>query len=229
MDFLKDRRVIALGGASLALAAGLVIAWLLFSHGQKPAGPPPASQGGLTIVSGRPDDAKLDPKRPLRCFVGGQFVGELPLAVCAQRNGVTTGALDVGLDQAGALAATNGTGSTLTPLTQQPALSQPLTEPASAGQGGDAQSPQLQANAAAGQACWRFGGAGWRQLPAPMGLQQCIQAVFAGRCPSSDDADYGRWGDQTLKLAAGRLEISPNNRDFTTVVDRWPACELQPG
>jgi hypothetical protein len=62
-----------------------------------------------------------------------------------------------------------------------------------------------------------------------MGLQQCVQALFAGRCPSSDDADYGRWGDQTLKLAAGRLQISPNNRDFTTLVDPWPACELQPG
>ena len=228
MDFLKDRRFIALGGAGLALGAGLVIAWVVFSHGQKPA-PSPAPQGGLTVVSGRADDAKLDPARPLRCFVGGQFVGELPLAVCAQRNGVATGALDVGLDQAGALAATTGANATLTPLTQQPAVSQPLTAPPSAGQGGDAQSPQLQANAAAGQACWRFGGAGWRQLPAPLGLQQCIQAVFAGRCPSSDDADYGRWGDQTLKLAAGRLEISPNNRDFTTLVDPWPACELQPG
>ena len=228
MDFLKDRRVIALGGAGLALAAGLVVAWLVFSRSQKPAQPPPASQGGLTVVSGRDDDAKLDPKRPLRCFVGGQFVGELPLAVCAQRNGVATGALDVGLDQAGALAATNGANSMLTPLPQEPAQSQPTAEP-SPDQGVDAQSPQLQANAAAGQACWRFGGAGWRQLPAPMGLQQCVQAVFAGRCPSSDDADYGRWGDQTLKLAAGRLEISPNNRDFTILVDPWPACTLQPG
>ena len=229
MNFLRDRRVIAVGGASLALAAGLAIAWLVFSHGQKPTQPPPASQGGLTVVSGRDDDAKLDPKRPLRCFVGGQFVGELPLAVCAQRNGVATGALDVGLDQAGALAATTGANSTLTPLPQEPAQSQPLTEPPSPDQGADAQSPQPQANAAAGQACWRFGGAGWRQLPAPMGLQPCVQALFAGRCPSSDDADYGRWGDQTLKLAAGRLEISPNNRDFTNLVDPWPACELQPG
>ena len=118
MDFLKDRRVIAFGGAGLALVAGLAVAWFVFSRTQKPAQPPPASQGGLTVVSGRDDDVKLDPKRPLRCFVGGQFVGELPLAVCAQRNGVATGALDVGLDQAGALAASNGAGSTLTPLTQ---------------------------------------------------------------------------------------------------------------
>ena len=109
MEFLKDRRVIALVGAGVALVLGVAVAWAIFSHSRAPVGPPPASQGGLVVVSGRDDDAKLDPKRPLRCFVGGQFVGELPLAVCAQRNGVATGALDVGLDPSGALAAaTNG-------------------------------------------------------------------------------------------------------------------------
>jgi hypothetical protein len=229
MDFLKDRRVIAIGGAGLALVAGLVIAWFVFARSQKPAAPPPASQGGLTVVSGRDDDVKLDPKRPLRCFVGGQFVGELPLAVCAQRNGVATGALDVGLDQAGALAASNGAGSALTPLTQEPPQSLPTTEATPPDQGGDLAPPSLQANAAAGQSCWRFGGAGWRQLPTPLPLQQCVQAVFAGRCPSSDDAFYGRWGEQTLRLSDGRVEISPDNHDFTTLVDPWPPCQLEPG
>jgi hypothetical protein len=229
MDFLKDRRVIALGGAGLALLAGLAIAWFVFSRSQKPAGPPPASQGGLTVVSGRDDDVKLDPKRPLRCFVGGQFVGELPLAVCAQRNGVATGALDVGLDQAGALAASNGAGSTLTPLTQESPQSLPTTEATPPDQSSDLAPPPLQANAAAGQSCWRFGGAGWRQLPTPLPLQQCVQAVFAGRCPSSDDAFYGRWGEQTLRLSDGRVETSPDNHDFTPLVDPWPACQLEPG
>lgn len=230
MNFLTDRRVIAFGGAGVALAAGLVIAWFLFARSQKPAEAPPASQGGLTVVSGRADDAKLDPKRPLRCFVGGQFVGELPLAVCAQRNGVATGALDVGLDQAGALAATNGASSTLTPLTQQPPQSLPLTEPPATAPdlGGNAIAPLAQAGAG-GQPCWRFGGAGWRQLPAPLTQQQCVQALFAGRCPSSDDAFYGRWGDQTLRLAGGRVEISPNNSDFAPLVDPWPPCKLTPG
>src|SRR3984957_14443996 len=167
MAILNDRRVIVFGGGAVALAAGLAIAWFIFARSHKPAEPPPASQGGLTVVSGRDDDAKLDPKRPLRCFVGGQFVGELPLSVCAQRNGVATGALDVGLDQAGALAASNGAGSTLTPLKPHSAPPPPLADPAAPDQGADVQSPQPQATAAAGQACWRFGGAGWRQLPAP--------------------------------------------------------------
>ena len=77
MEFLTDRRVIAIGGAGLALVLGLALAWVIFSRSQAPSGPPPASQGGLVVVSGRDDDAKLDPKRPLRCFVNGQFVGEL--------------------------------------------------------------------------------------------------------------------------------------------------------
>ena len=131
MDLLKNRWVVAAGGGALALAAGLVLAWAIYSRSHAPTVPPPASQGGLVIVSGRDDDARLDPQRPLRCFVGGQFVGELPLAECARRNGVATGSLDVGLDQAGALAATNGAGAPLTPLNAlMPPQSLPVTEAA---------------------------------------------------------------------------------------------------
>ena len=53
------------------------------------------------VETGRDDDIKLDPKRPLRCFVAGQFVGEMPVSACARKNGVATGALDVGLDAGG--------------------------------------------------------------------------------------------------------------------------------
>jgi len=228
MDFLKDRRVIAFGGAGLALVAGLVIAWLLLSHSHKPAEAPPASQGGLTVVSGRDDDAKLDPKRPLRCFVGGQFVGELPLAVCAQRNGVATGALDVGLDQAGALAATNGTNS-LTPLSsQQPAQSLPVVEQTPPDQA-DADATPAVGTSGGAQVCWRYGAGGWRQLGPPMALQICVQTLYAGRCSMDEQPDYGRWGDQTLRQAGGRVEISSNNRDFSSLVDPWPPCRNEPG
>ncbi len=131
MALHANRWLVALGGGVLALAAGLGLAWVIFSHSRKPETPPPASQGGLVVVAGRGDDAKLDPQRPLRCFVGGQFVGELPLAECARRNGVATGSLDVGLDQAGALAATNGAGAPLTPLNAlAPPQSLPVNEAA---------------------------------------------------------------------------------------------------
>jgi hypothetical protein len=229
MEFLKDRRVIALGGAGLALVLGLGAAWLLFSRSPAPSGPPPASQGGLVVVSGRDDDARLDPKRPLRCFVGGQFVGELPLAVCAQRNGVATGSLDVGLDPSGALAAaTNAAGSGLTPLpSQAPPQSLPVTEPDD--DGVNAARPGVLADAGAGQPCWRWQTGGWRKLPTPLPRQACVQAVFAGRCPGPDTTFYGRWGDETLRLMGGRIEVSYDNRDFSSLIDPWPPCATEPG
>src|SRR3954468_14190573 len=107
MDFLKDRRtVLALAGAAVALLAGLAVAWTLIGQhrGEKTA-PPPASQAGLVIDSSGAPSGRLDPAKGLRCFVSGQFVGELTLAECARRNGVATDALDVGLDRNGALAA----------------------------------------------------------------------------------------------------------------------------
>lgn len=230
MGFWNDRRVIAFGGAALALAAGLLIAWAILTHSHPPSEPPPASQGGLVVVSGRDDDAKLDPKRPLRCFVNGQFVGELPLAVCAQRNGVATGALDVGLDQAGALAATNGVDAGITPLPpQQPPQSLPVTEEAPGAAGNAIVAPGAQAQASGGAACWRYGAGGWRELPAALPLTACVQALYAGRCPDPDDALYGRWGDQTLRLKGGRVEISGDNRNFHGLVDPWPPCEIAPG
>jgi hypothetical protein len=227
MEFLKDRRVIALGGAGVALVLGLALAWVIFSHSRAPVGPPPASQGGLVVVSGRDDDAKLDPKRPLRCFVGGQFVGELPLAVCAQRNGVATGALDVGLDPSGALAAATNGAAPLTPLpTQAPPQSLPVTE---AGPPGATNAAGALADAGSGQSCWRWQTGGWKKLPTPLPLQACVRSLFADRCPGPDETFYGRWGDQTLRLIGGRIEISPDNRDFSSLIDPWPPCATGAG
>src|SRR6185312_528083 len=229
MEFLKDRRVIALGGAGLALVLGLAVAWALYSHSKAPSGPPPASQGGLVVVSGRDDDAKLDPKRPLRCFVNGQFVGELPLVVCAQRNGVATGALDVGLDPSGALAAAaNAASSGLTPLpSQSPPASLPVTEGGEGATNG-ARTGAL-TDAGVGRACWRWQTGGWRQLPTPLGLQACVQALFGARCPGPDETFYGRWDDKTLRLIGGRIEISPDNRTFSSLIDPWPPCAAGAG
>ena len=88
----------------MALLAGLAIAWTVTSRDRGPREPAPASQGGLVVQTGRDEDLKLDPQRPLRCFVNGQLVGELTVSDCANRNGVASGALDVGLDPSGALA-----------------------------------------------------------------------------------------------------------------------------
>ncbi|MFN3522364.1 MAG: hypothetical protein ACK4YQ_08950 [Phenylobacterium sp.] len=219
MEVLKDRRVVlALVGGAVALAAGVMIALALTSGGRGSKAPPPASQGGLIVETRQPDD-KLDSARPLRCFVAGQFVGELTLAECAERNGVATGALDVGVDETGALAAADQAGTNLTPL--PPAEAEPAA-PAPA-------QPETGGYAEAGPAggCWRYAG-DWRRLPGDMTLNACVQALFAGRCERAGQATYGRWMQQTLRLVPGRVEVSGDNRSFRTLAEQGPGCAIAP-
>lgn len=214
----RERNTILLVGAGLALAAGLGGAVLIMSRDDGASRPPPASQGGLVVEATRLPDEGLDPARPLRCFVGGQFVGELTLAECAERNGVATGSLDVGLDQTGALAAADVAGTVLTPL--PPADAQPpviVTPPPTP----DVMQPTPIATAS----CWRYTRDGWRQA-GDMGRGACVQMLFAGQCEGRGQAIYGRWGDQTLRLVTGRVEVSADNRRFRTLVEQGPGCSL---
>ena len=222
MEFLKDRRVLLAGGAALALVAGLGIAIALLGGGGKPTEPPPASRGGLVVETGRADDTKLDPARPLRCFVGGQFVGETSLAECAKKNGVATGALDVGVDETGALAAADQAGTVLTPL---PPPTTVVPAPANAAPG-PAPSPSQQASSTPLAACWRYAGGEWRRLPGDITMNACAQTLFAGRCEKPGGATYGRWGEETLRLVPGRVEASSDNRSFHPVVDQGPNCSI---
>ena len=118
MDVPNNSRIpLVLSGAAVALVAGLAIAWsLVAQHRGEPTAPPPASRAGLVIDPSGTTNTRLDSTKPLRCFVAGQLVGELTLADCAKRNGVATDALDVGLDQSGALAAADQAGVAITPL-----------------------------------------------------------------------------------------------------------------
>lgn len=225
MDLLKDRRIIIGGGAALALLAGLGIAVALMTgHDKKPAEAPPASRAGLIVETGRADDTKLDPARPLRCFVGGAFVGEITLAECAKKNGVATGALDVGVDETGALAAADQAGMVLTPLPPTPTVATP---PAAA----PSPSPTAPTPASASvnaplAACWRYAGAEWRRLPGEITLNACAQQLFGGRCERAGGATYGRWGEETLRLVPGRVEISSDNRSFHTAFEQGPNCSI---
>lgn len=218
-NLLKDRRVQLAGGAALALLTGGLFALSL--HKPAPKVAPPAATGGLVVESGRDDDAKLDPARPLRCFVGGQFAGELTLAACAQRNGVATGALDVGRDETGALAAADVAGTVLTPL--------PPTESAPTTTSEASTAPQAAPIAAARpvmSACWRYDVAQWRKIANSISLNTCVQSLFNGHCEKPGKATYARWGEQTLRLVSGRVEISSDNRSFQTLVLQPPSCIL---
>lgn len=227
MDIFKDRRLLLALGAIAALVLGVAVALAIARHDPRSDKPPPASEGGLVVQPGRVDDAKLDTARPLRCFVGGQYVGDLTLAACAAKNGVATGALDVGIDETGALAASNGAGTVLTPL---PPQEQVAAQPAPATPA-EAQTPSAgptataAAPAAAGSACWRYAGADWKRL-GDMSLNACVQTLYAGQCLKSGQANYGRWGDETLRLVKGKVEVSTDDRRFRTLVEQGPGCSM---
>jgi hypothetical protein len=223
MELPKDRQVVVLTGMGLALIAGLGIAAVIMMSGRHGDGEaPPASQGGLVVQTGRDDDIRLDSRRPLRCFVDGKLVGELTVTDCARRNGVASGALDVGLDPSGALAASSGASSQITPLP-------PAVPSASPGVGAPAEG-----DAASGvqggpmAACWRYGGAEWSRAPDDMTLGACIKGLYADECDTSGPPIYGRWGDRTLRLLAGRIEISADNHNFRVLAARNPGCPPPP-
>lgn len=224
MEFLKDRRVVLALGAGLALLLGVILAVVAMSGG-KPKDQPPASKAGLVVEIGREDDGKLDPARPLRCFVGGVFVGEITLSECARKNGVATGALDVGVDETGALAAADVAGTVLTPL--PPAPVEVLPNPAAPAATPAPTAPTAPATGPV-KACWRYVGAEWRRLPGEGTLNTCLQTMFAGRCERPGGATYGRWGDQTLRLVPGRVEASMDNRSFQTLVEQPASCVIPP-
>lgn len=221
MELLKDRRVLLGGGAALAVIAGLGVAFALMGgKDRKPAEDPPASRAGLIVETGRPDDTKLnDPARPLRCFVGGQFVGETTLAECAKKNGVATGALDVGVDETGALAAADQAGTVLTPL-PPPAVVAPVATPAPAPTG------PVTTSSAPLAVCQRYAGGQWSKLPGEITQNACVQQLFAGKCERPGGATYGRWGDETLRLLPGRVEASSDNRSFHLLVEQAANCVI---
>ncbi len=224
-EFLKERRNVMIGGAAVALLLGVILAVALMSGG-KSKDEPPAARSGLVVEVGREDDGKLDPARPLRCFVGGVFAGEITLAECARKNGVATGALDVGVDETGALAAADEAGTVLTPLPPAPS---PTATPApgvpTAAAPMPAAVPSLASGPAAG--CWRYQGAEWRRI-GELSLNACLQTLFAGRCERPGGATYGRWAEQTLRLVPGRVEASNDNRSFQTVVEQPASCAIPP-
>jgi hypothetical protein len=222
MNLLKDRGIVlALGGAAVALIAGLAIAWVLVAqHRGETQAPPPASKGGLVIDSAGTRDGHMDPAKPLRCFVAGQSVGDMSLADCAKRNGVSTDALDVGLDQSGALAAGGQAGTAITPLPPS-TDAKPAEEAAAEPPPAVGAAPQIPSGPA--DACWRYAAGQWRKLTPDLPLAACVQTLFTGRCVRQGDAAYGRWGQQTLRLVPGRVEVSADNRGFRPLIDQ-PGC-----
>ncbi|MFA4951144.1 hypothetical protein [Brevundimonas sp.] len=214
----QDNRILIAIGAGIAIIAAVVIALLLNGGRDEPATPPPAAQGGLTIDVA--DAPGLDSERELRCFVNGQFVGMANLADCARQNGLATEAMDVGIDQSGQAAAF------VPPAGPPPVEDLPVIElepyPV------DVTEPERPASrpTRVGSACLRHTGSDWRSLSNNMSLEACVQALYSGTCVRPGDAQYGRWGDTTVRLVAGRVEQSADNSRFSTLVEQDRSCQF---
>jgi hypothetical protein len=200
-----------------------VVIALIFSGGRdRGPAPPPAAQGGLTVDVA--DAPELNTTRELRCYVDGQFVGMATLVYCARRNGLATDALDVGVDETGALVAAP-TASFAPPPTAPGDLAQLGAEPAQPDPMEPAQVPS-QTQAAPGAQCLRHTGADWRAVSSNMSLNACVQALYSGTCVRPGDALYGRWGNTTLRLVPRRVEQSPDNNRFRTLVEQDRSCQF---
>ena len=217
----KDNRLLIAIGAGLAIVAAVVLA-LVFSSGRgREAGPPPAAQGGLTVDVA--DAPELNTTRELRCFVDGQFIGMATLSDCARRNGLATDALDVGIDETGALAAAP-TAAFAPPPSLPPVELTEAEQPAPSVEPSQPAQPSVQA--ASGSPCLRYTGSDWRSLSSNMSLNACVQALYSGTCVRPGDALYGRWGNTTLRLVPRRVEQSADNNRFRTLVEQDRSCQV---
>ena len=221
MAFPNDNRTILAIGAGVAILAAIVIALVFSAGGDKTPEAPPASKGGLNVELA--EAPALEATRELRCFVNGQYIGMAPLADCARRNGLATDALDVGLDETGALAAAPT--AAFAPPPELPSID--LTQLDAAPQPGPVEASRpTPAPAAAGSACLRHTGSEWRSLSQGMSLNACVQALYAGTCVRPGDAQYGRWGDITLRLVPRRVEQSNDNSRFRVLAEQDRECQF---
>lgn len=218
---MNDNRIIIAVGAGLAILVAVVLA-LVFSGGNRSAPSAPAPEpGDLTVDLA--EAPSLEPTRELRCYVNGQFVGMATLAVCAERNGVATDALDVGLDETGALVAAPT--ASLAPPPAQPPIELTEVDPPMPDQV-DQPTAQPAPQPASGSPCLRHGGGEWRTVSAGTSLNACVQQLYAGTCVRPGEAIYGRWGEVTLRLVPRRVEQSNDNNRFRALYDQDRQCQF---
>jgi hypothetical protein len=218
----KDNRILIAIGAAVAVVIAVIVGLLMTGGRDKPAAPPPAAQGGLTVAVA--DAPGLDSTRELRCYVDGQFVGMATLTDCARRNGLATDALDVGVDATGALVAAPT--ASLTPPPSAPPTDLTETNPDATPVESTEPAQSTPQPVSAGGACLRYTGSDWRTVSTGISLNQCVVALYAGTCVRPGEALYGRWGETTLRLVPRRVEQSPDNNRFRLLADQDRRCQF---
>ena len=229
MQSPNTNRVILAIGAGVAILAAIVLAVMFGSGREQTEAPPVDRPAGLQVDLA--DAPSLEPTRELRCFVDGQFVGMATLADCAQRNGLATDGLDVGLDASGNLAAAPT--ASFAPPPELPTsdvadlntdLGSPDLGPVEESGVQPRREPQVQR--ASGSPCLRHTGSEWRQISGNMTLNQCVQALYAGTCVRPGDAQYGQHGGLTLRLVPRRVEQSTDNNRFRILAEQDRSCQF---
>jgi len=225
---MDQKRMLWLGaGGFLAIVVAIGLAMMLSSghkDDKRMNDQPTGLQFNVSEAS-----ASMDSKKPLRCYVNGAEVGDMTLEQCAQKNGVAAQKLDVGLDDNGNMTAAP-TGS-LAPVPTAPTSAASAAKPqADAADNGEVV-PQGAPAAASGPAaaCLRFNGGEWNKLSDSLTLGQCVQLLYDGRCVSPGSAQYGRWGDKTLRLVPHRVEQSDDNSNFRPLVEQGQGCSVPGG
>lgn len=224
---MDQKRMLWLGaGGFLAILVAIGLAMML-SSGHKDDKRMNDQPTGLQFNVAEAS-ASMDSKKPLRCYVNGAEVGDMTLEQCAQKNGVAAQKLDVGLDDNGNMTAAP-TGS-LAPVPTAPtsaaANAKPQTDAAQQADNGEVVPDTKPVASGPAAACLRFNGGEWNKLSDGLTLGQCVQLLYDGRCVSPGSAQYGRWGDKTLRLVPHRVEQSDDNSSFRTLVEQGQGCQV---
>jgi hypothetical protein len=149
--------------------------------------------------------------------------GEMTLADCAKRNGVATGSLDVGIDEAGNLAAADQAGALLTPLPPRP---EPVTA-AVAPPGAVVPAPAAPPQRARGQLL-----ALRRRRVAQAAERTHAQRLRSDpvRRPLRTPGRSDLWPLDVPDPASapGKVEVSGDNRSFRLLAEQAANCSIAP-
>ena len=221
-DVDKKRMTIMIGGGVFALVLAILLAMVLSANTKK-SPRMNTNPTGLQVTVGEAPSVNM--QKNLRCFVNGEFVGQYSLAECAKKNGVAAQALEVGLDE--------NNQPTAAPTAS---LAPPPAKPIKAALGaeenldGDGEPKEIVPRVSGGSgpvaACLRYLGGEWHQLSGGITQGQCAALLYDTRCERPGSASYGRWGEKTLRLIPGRVEVSDDNKNFRTYVEQGQGCTV---
>ncbi len=179
--------------ASLIALSLMIVLFALFLSGHtgaKGGADKKPTDLAAATPSATPAPARTSPQ--VRCYINGALAGQTSFADCAAKGG-TASQIDP------TVAPLTTPVPEATPVSPHPATSEAAAETAE---------------------CLRFSPEGWRGGGAAISLSACVRVLFAGKCVATGQAEYGRWGEKTLRLLPGKVEISNDNANFRTLIDQ---------